>query len=460
MSMHSSSSRTAVDHRLPARSPHAQGADSNPAAGPVSPRSELVRRLAKLASQEPVTVCTAIYNEKGVKLIDRGVRVDATLYERLQQHRLLAPIETCVKPDNMVTPAQVAAEAAHLLEKHPLIGRLCDPNRLSRLAPTLLGKVPLPHGLAVHLTTARALHKDLFDHSILASLACIALGAYEFQTEYDRVMLAAVGLFHDLGMLHTDEAILAGTQHLTAAQRRHITVHPLTSAMLVQSHREFPSTVMNAVLQHHERLDGTGYPKGLAGSALTPWGRIASVAALVTSSLRGGGLVDEVRLETLMRLNATQFDPAIRNAVSRACSDGNKLSVGLYAVVSDELESAVTALGDLLVEWHQCADAASEDQRMQAALQRMTSVGIALAKVGLDKLLLHSSEILAGAGAPERAELTLVVGEVHYQLLLAAQALQESNKDGPTLPQAVMDWAQAVSDRKLANETKMNRADE
>ncbi len=460
MSLHSLSSRPAVERRPRASSPHAQGADLNSAAGPVSPRSELVRRLAKLASQEQVTVCTAIYNEKGVKLIDRGVRVDATLYERLQQHRLMAPVETCVKPDNMVTSAQLAAEAGHLLENHPLIGRLCDPNRVSRLAPTLLGKVPLPHGLAVHLTTARALHKDLFDHSILNSLACIALGAYEFHTEYDRVMLAAVGLFHDLGMLHTDEAILAGTHHLTAAQRRHITVHPLTSAMLVQSHREFPSTVMNAVLQHHERLDGTGYPKGLADSALTPWGRIASVAEMVTSSLGGGGLVDEVRLETVMRLNASQFDPAIRNAVSRACSDGNKFSLGLNAVVSDELESALTALRDLLVEWHQCARTATEDKRMQAALQRMTSVGNALAKVGLDRLLLHSSELLAGAGASERAELTLVVGEVHYQLLLAAQALQESNKDGPALPQSVMDWVQAVSGRKLANEATMDRADE
>lgn len=459
MSLRSLSSRPAVDHRPPTRPPHAQGADSDPAAGPVSPRSELVRRLARLASQETVIVCTAIYNERGVKLIDRGVRVDATLYERLQQHRLLAPIETCVKPDNMVTSAQLAGEAGDLLEQYPLIGRLCGPNRLGRLAPTLLGKVPLPHGLAVHLTTARALHKDLFDHSILNALACIALGAYEFHTEYDRVMLAAVGLFHDLGMLHTDEAILAGTHHLTAAQRRHITVHPLTSAMLVQSHREFPSTVMNAVLQHHERLDGTGYPKGLAESALTPWGRVASVAEMVTSSLGGGGLVDEVRLETLMRLNSNQFDPAIRNAVSRACSDGNKL-VGLCAVVSDELESTLTALGDLLVAWDPCAGAAPDDKRMKAAMQRMASVGSALAKVGLDKSLLHSTEFVAGASASERAELTLVVGEVHYQLLLAAQALQDSNKDGTVLPQCVVDWAQAVSGRKPAKAPRVGRADE
>lgn len=419
-----------------------------------------MRRLAKLASQEPVTVCTAIYNEKGVKLIDRGVRVDATLYERLQQHRLLAPIETCVMPDNLVTSAQLASEAGYLLERFPLIGRLCDPNRVRRLAPTLLGKVPLPQGLAVHLTTARALHKDLFDHSLLNSLACIALGAYEFHTEYDRVMLAAVGLFHDLGMLHTDEAILAGTRHLTAAQRRHITAHPLTSAMLAQSHREFPSTVMNAVLQHHERLDGTGYPRGLAGSEITPWGRIASVAEMVTSNLGGGGLVDEVRLDTLIRLNARQFDPAIGNSVSRACSNGNTLSVGLYAVVSDELESALTELGDLLVEWDLCAGAATDDIRMKAAIQRMASVGNALAKVGLDKSQLHSTELVAGAGDSERAELTLVVGELHYQLLLAAQDLQDSNRDGPVLPQPVVDWAQAVSGRQLAKAPRVGRADE
>lgn len=415
-------------------------------AGAAPTRLELVRRLAQLATQEPVTVCAAIYNDKGVKLLDRGVRVDATLYERLEKHRLLAPIETCVAPDNPVTPAELVRQAGHLLEQVPLIGRLCDASRVRRLAPELLGRVPLPHGLAVHLSTARALHMDLFNHSVLAALACLALGADEFHTEYDRVMLAAVGLFHDLGMLHTDEAVLAGEQRLTAAQRRHITVHPLTSAMLVQPHREFASTVMTAILQHHERLDGTGYPKGLAATAVTPWGRIASIAEMVTANFVGKGLDDEVRLETMLRLNAGQFDPVLRDAVSRACAEGIRLGQGLQAITTDELESALVALWASLAGWQQCVDACAGDRRMQAAARRMALVDRALAKVGLVTTCSHPAEVLAGASATERGELTLVVREVKYQMRLAAQALQDFGGTGPDLPASVAEWARAASD--------------
>ncbi len=394
---------------------------------------------------EPVTVCAAIYNDQGVKLIDRGVRVDASLYERLEKHRLMAPIETCVAPDNMLTSAQLAQQAGSLLEQVPLIGRLCEAARVRRQAPGLLGKVPLPLGFAVHLSLARALHTDLFKHSVLAALACLALGAPDHHTEYDRVMLAAVGLFHDLGMLHTDEAILAGVPWLTTAQRRHIMAHPLISAMLVQQHREFPSTVMSAVLQHHERLDSTGYPKGLAGKAVTPWGRIASVAEMVTANFVSAGLVDEVRLETMLRLNAGQFDPVLRDAVSRACAEGINLGVGLQAVTTAELESALVALWQSLAEWQHCVDACAGDMRMQAASRRMALVGRALAKVGLDASGSNPSDVLAGATAHERAELTLVVREVKYQLRLAAQDLQDVGGTGTGLPTSVEAWARTAN---------------
>ncbi len=458
MSPSSLSPAQPTEHRPPGDASRACGPEQTTQADPVSSRLALVRRLAQLATQEPVTVCTAIYNEKGVKLLGRGVRVDATLYERLQKHRLLAPIETCVAPDNMVTSAQLVEEAGQLLEQFPLMGRLCDPARLRRAAPVLLGRVPLPHGLAVHLTTARALHKDLFDHSILTALACMALGGYEFHTEYDRVMLAAVGLFHDLGMLHTDQAVLAGEPDLTPAQRRHITAHPLTSAMLVQPHREFPSTVMSAVLQHHERLDGTGYPKALADKAFTPWGRIASAAEMVTAILLGGGMVDEVRLETLLRLNTGQFDPLLRDAVSRACADGHNLGVGLHAVATDELESALAALWESLAGWKQCVGAGTGDRRMQAASRRMASVHRALAKVGLDTSFSRSTEFLARASASERGELTLVVREVKYQIRLAAQALQEFDGVDPQLPQSVAAWSRSASARTFAEPTQLGQA--
>lgn len=87
-------------------------------------------------------------------------------------------------------------------------------------------------------------------------------------------------LIHDLGKLSIPSSILNKPGTLAQAEINLIQMHPQTGFTIVKS-LEFPWPVQDIILQHHERLDGSGYPDGLAGSAIADEARIVSVADVV-----------------------------------------------------------------------------------------------------------------------------------------------------------------------------------
>jgi len=85
------------------------------------------------------------------------------------------------------------------------------------------------------------------------------------------------GLLHDLGRLGVSNAIWDKRGPLTAAEFERVRLHPyLTERMLASSEALAPLGAI--AVQHHERLDGSGYPRGLLGDAITPEGRILAAA--------------------------------------------------------------------------------------------------------------------------------------------------------------------------------------
>jgi DNA-binding CsgD family transcriptional regulator len=85
------------------------------------------------------------------------------------------------------------------------------------------------------------------------------------------------GLVHDLGRLGVSNAIWDKRGPLTAAELERVRLHPYLSERMLASSDALASVGAIAV-QHHERLDGSGYPRGLSGDGLTPAGRILAAA--------------------------------------------------------------------------------------------------------------------------------------------------------------------------------------
>ena len=93
----------------------------------------------------------------------------------------------------------------------------------------------------------------------------------------EATLVRRAGLVHDLGRLGVSNAIWDKQGGLTSAERERVRLHPyLTERMLAASGALGPLGAI--AVQHHERLDGSGYPRGLTGDALTPAGRLLAAA--------------------------------------------------------------------------------------------------------------------------------------------------------------------------------------
>ena len=93
----------------------------------------------------------------------------------------------------------------------------------------------------------------------------------------DATLVRRAGLVHDLGRLGVSNTIWDKPGALTAAEVERVRLHPyLTERMLASSSALAPLGAI--AVQHHERLDGSGYPRGLTGEAITPAGRVLAAA--------------------------------------------------------------------------------------------------------------------------------------------------------------------------------------
>lgn len=119
-----------------------------------------------------------------------------------------------------------------------------------------------------------------YTHSVDVGVLGITLAKSLFKDSTNHDMRAiGVGLFlHDIGKVGIDQSIITKPGKLTAEEMQEMRRHPSLGYRLLQETRQLTEESKTIVLQHHERADGTGYPKGIHGGDIHIYGRICSIA--------------------------------------------------------------------------------------------------------------------------------------------------------------------------------------
>jgi HD-GYP domain-containing protein (c-di-GMP phosphodiesterase class II) len=122
-------------------------------------------------------------------------------------------------------------------------------------------------------------YRDIYTHGHQRRVAqiCDALAAELRLPRERRVALVLAAELHDIGKIGVPEHLLNKAGFLTDAELARIREHAAISGDLL-SGIDFPGPVADIVRQHHERLDGTGYPDRLAGDEILLEARILAVA--------------------------------------------------------------------------------------------------------------------------------------------------------------------------------------
>jgi len=170
-----------------------------------------------------------------------------------------------------------------------------------------LAQVVLNPPLAFKLTLARETRPELYQHSIRVALISLYLGACVHLKQEEMTTLATAAMFHDLGELHIEAALLDRDHELTEQERQHIYAHPVIAHLILKEYPEYHA-VGRVVLEHHERLDGSGYPRSIKGSKISPLGQILAVAELAGSLCGSERSVNScAQVELILKLNSEQF---------------------------------------------------------------------------------------------------------------------------------------------------------
>jgi HD-GYP domain-containing protein (c-di-GMP phosphodiesterase class II) len=142
----------------------------------------------------------------------------------------------------------------------------------------------------------------------------VKLGRSMGLPEDDLRLLRYVSRIYDVGMVKVGDEVLRKRGELRPGEYESIKRHP-EQGVDIMAPIEFLEKVKDAILHHHERFDGKGYPSGLAGEQIPLAARILAVVdayeSMVTERPYRRAMEREVAIEELMGCSGTQFDPRV-----------------------------------------------------------------------------------------------------------------------------------------------------
>lgn len=174
-------------------------------------------------------------------------------------------------------------------------------------------------GPSMRSKTIEAIIKALYEksareekHSLRVSMICQDLGILCGFKDEKLKELESVGLLHDIGKIAINENILEKPGKLNSEEWEEVKKHPEIGYRILSTVNEM-AQIAEYVLYHHERYDGSGYPKGLVGEEIPLVSRIISIAdaydAMAMDRPYRAALSNEEIVREFVDNAGTQFDP-------------------------------------------------------------------------------------------------------------------------------------------------------
>lgn len=157
------------------------------------------------------------------------------------------------------------------------LGREIEARPLQRAVESILEEVTENMDLAFSLSVVRGADEYTFHHSLDVCVYAILLGRARGYSFDDLLRLGVGALLHDLGKVQMVD-LVQKKGSLTAEEWERMKEHPRIGYDLLRANFEISLLSAHVAFQHHEKWDGTGYPRGLQGAGIHEFGLIAAVA--------------------------------------------------------------------------------------------------------------------------------------------------------------------------------------
>lgn len=250
-------------------------------------------RLISIQNCKPgMRLARNIYNDEGIVLLGEHVELTETMIRRLEQlgiHRIYIEdprAEDIVIRENISEETRREAlrtirETFQNYMNEAKQGRMFSNPHLGkdfrRVLDMIIDELKEHEQAMIMLNTIHVSDHYLFQHSLNVSIYAIMLGTALGYT-YDQLRVLGLGaMLHDIGKTLVPQEILLKPDKLTEEEMRIMRRHPEDGFRMLKDNPNIPLIAAHCALQHHERLDGSGYPRGMKGDEIHDYAKLLGI---------------------------------------------------------------------------------------------------------------------------------------------------------------------------------------
>ena len=263
-----------------------------------------------------------LFGPQGKLLLPRGTVIAwnhlKDLYAQGLQEVFLQSPGVVIDAANSLRPVgkilEELAEGLRQLLNGVKNGQPPDTGEVSGMVDRLLGAVVNCNNLLAHFRSFGEGLNLIAEHSLGVAALAMQIGLLLEYDEHSLKELGTAALLHDLGKIPLDPELAHEAKAPAESQPEELYRHPVIGLNLTSPLYGADSRICMGILQHHERMDGSGYPLGRRGDAIPEFARIIAIADLFDSiAYRGAmGRVSEYgAAEELAKLTFGHVDPHI-----------------------------------------------------------------------------------------------------------------------------------------------------
>lgn len=223
-------------------------------------------------------VIADIVNRQDDLLCSKGVEFNSEVNTVLQDQHLKIPFDLCVSISNPLSGIELEIDLQQITHSQFFLSTLSDRYQLLPFIAVQCEKLPKHPLLQQKLTVMKSVENLLYRRTLYTSILAVMI-VREMRlpaVECERIFYAA--LYHDIGLLHISPLLLEEGRVLGAADLLQLHAHVRVAQALMVLEGVVDVGVIDAVVEHQERCDGTGYPNGKLESETGLLGQILALA--------------------------------------------------------------------------------------------------------------------------------------------------------------------------------------
>ena len=268
----------------------------------------------------------SLFNTAGGSYLVKGQPVTIDYIRRMHQLGIQSVTVTSMDPNHkFIPPPDVIEEKTRVnaisavyntfqsIEENGTL----DVPALQKVTDSIVFDLFDNHNNLVQLTDIRTHDAYTFAHSVNVAVLSAMMGMLCHLPKEELSIITLGGLLHDLGKIDVHTDILTKNRSLTKSEFDIMKKHPADGARRILKIKDLPKASILAAIagQHHEHIDGTGYPRGIKGEEMHRYAKIAAIAdvydALTSERPYKKAYMPNIAYNIMHNINKGQFDPKL-----------------------------------------------------------------------------------------------------------------------------------------------------